>query len=529
MQITKKVKEQNSNKVINFMDGISFEVSPITTLKLVTASSFFSEPSYYRTNFKDNIYFINERYKNDLICLKDNCGLSTTEIMEKVIDEALEYDFKATLEWAVVLRNNYYMRLNPQVILVRAATHHKRSNFNKNNPTFFKKIANKIILRGDEPASGLTYYLFKNRCKNNLPNILKNIWKIKLESLNEFELNKYKNSHIGIKDTIKITHANSGAIDNLFKAKIKVSEDNKTWINKKSEGKNWSKILESNRIGHQALLRNLNGIFYEITDKNRVDDLLHMLEDGVIKGKQFPFRYYQAYKVLEKHTLDNKTAILDSLERCIDISMSNMPILRGNTVCLTDNSGSCWGAFTSEYGKNVIAEINNLSSVITAINSENGEVIKFGDTIKNYPVSRRNGVLYQTRFISENKYTDVGGNTEHGIWEFFELALRCSIKYDNIFIYSDQQAGHDELYGKDYKEYDDYRIGTYIDVNKLIKKYRSTVNANVNVFSIQTAGYNNVVIPEYLYKTYILQGWTGKELLFADAVNAISKEVKINQ
>ncbi len=58
----------------------------------------------------------------------------------------------------------------------------------------------------------------------------------------------------------------------------------------------------------------------------------------------------------------------------------------------------------------------------------------------------------------------------------------------------------------------------YVDVAKLIDTYRKEVNPNVNVFSIQTAGYNNVVIPEYGYRTNIMYGWTGKELTFADTM-----------
>lgn len=53
---------------------------------------------------------------------------------------------------------------------------------------------------------------------------------------------------------------------------------------------------------------------------------------------------------------------------------------------------------------------------------------------------------------------------------------------------------------------------------ELIYKYRIEVNKNVNVFSIQTAGYNNVVVPEYSYRTNILYGWIGKKVLFADAI-----------
>jgi len=53
---------------------------------------------------------------------------------------------------------------------------------------------------------------------------------------------------------------------------------------------------------------------------------------------------------------------------------------------------------------------------------------------------------------------------------------------------------------------------------KLLTKYRSTVNSKVNMFSVQTAGYTNVVIPEYAYRSNVMYGWTGKEVVFADSM-----------
>ena len=38
------------------------------------------------------------------------------------------------------------------------------------------------------------------------------------------------------------------------------------------------------------------------------------------------------------------------------------------------------------------------------------------------------------------------------------------------------------------------------------------------MFSIQTAGYSNNVLPENAYRTSLLTGWTGKEAVFADAI-----------
>ena len=81
------------------------------------------------------------------------------------------------------------------------------------------------------------------------------------------------------------------------------------------------------------------------------------------------------------------------------------------------------------------------------------------------------------------------------------------------------QAGHGGLYGIHPSDYLDYVThGSYIDVLKLIQVYRQKVNPKVNVFSVQTAGYDNNVVPENEYRTSILTGWTGKEALYANVV-----------
>jgi hypothetical protein len=206
-------------------------------------------------------------------------------------------------------------------------------------------------------------------------------------------------------------------------------------------------------------------------------------------------------------------------------------------VCLSDNSGSAWGAITTTYGTVTVAEIDNLSSVITARNSEEGVVGKFGDKLCMMDVSHRNGVLAQAEAISRNRHADVGGATENGIWIFFRDAIEKGIVYDNIFIYSDQQAGHGGLYGtaEGARQYQEAGFAcregyfTYVDVAKLIDAYRRKVNPKVNVFTVQTAGYDNVLIPENGYRTSVLYGWTGSELVYADAINRFWDEMDARQ
>ena len=203
---------------------------------------------------------------------------------------------------------------------------------------------------------------------------------------------------------VRISHANSPVLNELMQTgTVKVTEDKETWEQKRSAGMGWREIYESGCMQHMALLRNLRNIFTDIKDIDFCKKVLEDLKGGVLKGKQFPFRYWNAYQMIEQASgINHQVLILDALEECIDISIENMPKLKGKTMVLSDNSGSAWGAFTSEYGTTTIAEIDNLSSVLIAKCSEEGIVGKFGDELKKYNIKKRDGVLSQTEKINEH-------------------------------------------------------------------------------------------------------------------------------
>lgn len=537
---------QQKHPTVNYMGGISYRWNPLDTLKLVTASSIFGEPAYYRNGafaeagidkVTDGIFSVNSLFEAYLIpAMKEYQHKNTSQIMEEVIDAALDYDFAATLNWAITLRKDYHMRLNPQVIMVRAAIHPKRNAFTEANPGVFSQINEQVMARADEPASQLTYYLFRNKSKNQIPGILKRSWAARFGAMSRYEIYKYRNTGIGMIDTIRICHAKGALIDELMRTgTVDVPAEEKTWETLRAGGASWSEILNAVHMGHMALLRNLRGIFSEISDMEQTRQILAQLKKGVPGGKQFPYRYKSAYDAVKASSgLNHRQMILDALEECIDIACGNMPTLPGRTVCLSDNSGSAWGGMTSAYGTVTVAEIDNLSSVITAHNSEEGFVGKFGDRLQMYDISKRHGVLHQAEQINTTRGQDVGGSTENGIWLFFEQAIREKTVYDNIFVYSDQQAGHGGLYGtaegrRQYTAAGYCCQQNYVDVAKLIDTYRRTVNPRVNVFCVQTAGYNNVLIPENGYRTSILYGWTGNELVYADAINRFWDEKDAQQ
>ena len=536
----KKFNEaRQSDKIVkNFMDGESYTCDPLTTLKLVTASSIYGEPSYYRNSgikAKDGVYHedaLVNKYSVFPLWMK---GKTTTQIMEQAIDEALSYDFEATLNWAVTLRNDFYMRLNPQVIMVRASQHPGRKDFTEKNPGKFDAINQKVMFRADDPLSQLSYYIFKNGGKANMPSILKRSIATKLSKLTPYEVAKYKNADMGIQNAVFLTHAFSAPIDDLVKTgTVAIDDSQKTWENLRSEGKSWKEIFNTVNMGHMALLRNLRGVFTEVDDLDFCKKYIDRLKKGVEKGKQFPFRYWSAYQAVNaSRDVHHKSVILDALEECMDISMKNLPHIKGKTAVLSDNSGSAWGAIPSEYGRVKIAEIDNLSATIMACRSDEGVIIPFGDKIIPIPASKRNGILSQVKEVNKQGH-NVGAGTECGVWTFLDDAITNNVWYDNIIIFSDMQAGHGDLYG-----YDDnikkkgfcalgkssFGIG-YINVMDLINAYRNKVNPKVNVMCVQTAGYNNVVVPENIYRGVISYGWTGKEAILLDKVTKIWDETE---
>ena len=508
--------------VKNFMGGTSYSLSPLNTLKIVAASSIFGEPQYYRDGLgtpKNLDTILKYSILAPMFEVIDN--MTSLDIFELAIQAALDFDFKATLDLSLELRNEYYMRLNPAVIFMKASMHEGRQEFNEKNPGYMKMIGKAIALRPDDLTNQFEYYMYKNGNKKGLSSLVKRTWSEKLSEFSRYQLNKYKGK--SLIDLVRISHAKGEDINELMTTGgLKVSETEKTWENLKSEGKNWRDITDTILIPHMALLRNIRGIFTEIEDPAITARILAQLKAGVSKGKQFPFRYWSAYRAVTDSQIHHKQLVLDTLEECLDISIENMPKLEGKTVCLSDNSGSAWGAFNSEYGTVTVAEIANLSSLITSLQSDSGEVGVFGDNLSLKGVSKRNGLLTQLEETSERGRAQ-GGGTENGIWVFFDNAIKEVIHYDNIFIYSDMQAGHGDLYGHREtvgrtKFVHPTKGGTYVDVLAMAQKYRDKVNPKVNLFTVQVGGYNNSVLPESLYRGAILAGWTGKEPVFAKAI-----------
>jgi len=514
---------------LNFMGGPSYDIkSPILRLICMSASSFFGEPMYYKDlkakSKKHCAHSVNllsdaqRKYLRSLLNAVDDYAwrnMTPAAAMEKAIDEALDFDPEATLQWAATLRREEFIRTTPQVILIRAANHPK-----VRGTGLTRKYAALITGRMDEPAVQLAYQL-STFGDHPVPNAMKRAWKDILSGATAYQLAKYRMEDRVVK-TVDVANLAMGKgfygydspIGKLMRGELKLGEDVKTWESIRSGGGSWEEAIEV--MGHMALLRNIRNL---LEAKVPHELWLPKLVATAAKGQQLPFRYLSAHNA-------NKSApgfVLDAIEECLEISVGNLPTLSGRSLVLTDNSGSAHGTPVSELSTMTVAQIGNLMGVLTGRISDDGVLGIFGDRLSYIPIRKKASIMDQA---SEANKTGkgVGGGTENGVWLALDKAIRDKEHWDNIFIYSDMQAGHGGLYGinpADYKKYLWQGRGrnNYIDVPMLVSEYRTKVNSKVNVFLVQIAGYEDTLLPEYYDRTYIIGGWSGSILKFAKRMN----------
>lgn len=519
----KKTKIDRSKAHLNYMAGLSYDITnPLLRLRLAASSCFFGEPMYYQRDVKDarplrkrppsRLTDEQVGYLRALLNALDPQAwrsLTPALALEQAIDAALDHDPAATLQEAVRLRQEDHIRTTPQVMLVRAA-HHAQVK----GTGLIRQYAPDIIARADEPAVGLAYQMA--RYGKPIPNALKKAWRAALESASPYALAKYRmeNREVKTVDVINLVHAKSAAVDQLARGTLKLDlAENATWeallSAKGASQATWTEALEV--MGPMALLRNLRNLLQHGVP-------VHLYADKLVQqaptAQQLPFRYYSAYRAVQA---DAPPRLLDALEAALLAALGTLPRFAGRVMSLCDNSGSARGTTTSSMGTMPISTIANLTAVLTALQADEGHVGVFGDTLATFAIRQRASLFDQLQH-ADKLGAGVGGGTENGIWLFWRDAIAQRQHWDMVFIYSDMQAGHGGLYGRQPEDYADYRWTAstpFIDVPKLVQAYRQQVNPHVLVFLVQVAGYQDTIMPEFYDKTYILGGWSEGLLRFA--------------
>ena len=259
-----------------------------------------------------------------------------------------------------------------------------------------------------------------------------------LSGLDAYTLGKYKmnNRTYNMYDCINITHATSAAI-NDYKAGWLETPD--TWevaistaANKESKNKEWKRLVEENKLGYMALIRNLRNILNcgEISSTWIQEYLVPQLinERAIRKSLVFPYQIYSAYKNMQIRNMD----VAAALSAAFHIAIGNLPKLNGDTCIILDVSGSM-DAPISARSQISIKEAGAVYAASIMLQNPNCDFVKFGNNAKAFKYNMLGNIFDIIDAMVAND--DCGYGTD--VVPAFELLSR---HYDRIFLISDMQV-----------------------------------------------------------------------------------------
>lgn len=495
------------------------------------------------------------------------------EILNRIKDTASIVDPLFVAKTAIYARKIANMRSSSHVLAGELASRISGLDW-------ASRFYDKIVVRPDDMAEILSYYFLINSKSDKkhpaIPNAIRKGFKNRLENLDPYLIDKYKmnNREISLVDLVNLFRPKPNSkneeafkrlikdggkgLSDLYNSKILEKEMSATG---KAENKNEAKkeaisaVLE-NTAGMPMfnLLRNLRNILLYAPDK--VDDAIRQLTilEKVQNSKLLPFRFLSAYneivamnfnnelkttskivfedekqgKLVNKATFDiNKIKVLNGIEKAIELSCANIPVLVGKTAILIDHSGSMRGdgggsSLVSALSKTTTSDIANVFAAMFLQKQPNVYVGLFGDKLISYNVDRSKGILETAKDIFRVGKT-CGGSTEAGIYEFFEEINKTGKCVDNIIIFSDQVIGNGCSW---YGHTNETINGKFRDVFKTFKsKHQKTKVVSVDIN--QTSGTS---VFDKSYNVTQIAGWSDKifNLIESGTVGykAILKEIE---
>jgi hypothetical protein len=179
-------------------------------------------------------------------------------------------------------------------------------------------------------------------------------------------------------------------------------------------------------MGYMALLRNLRNISQYVDERtliyaaSRIRD-----EDQVAHSRQFPFRFLSAYKATAQYQHHWGPA----LERALQLSVKEVPILSGRTLILVDVSGSMSDPLSAK-SEMTRCDVAGLFGAALAIrNAGNVDLVRYNDGSWVVPVARNGSVLQLAK-----QFQPGGGTATHrAVQQHFN-------GHDRVILITDEQS-----------------------------------------------------------------------------------------
>ena len=343
-----------------------------------------------------------------------------------------------------------------------------------------------------------------------LSNAMKKGFKSVLESLDSYSLLKYKSKLIDIINlvhpspklsTAKIEYNGEqvSTIDAIMKGynvsantwEVNQGEAGQIVAKAVKEGKltdeeakvtltqakadNWKELLDTNKLGILAALRNLRNVLINNPDSSTINKLCDLVSNPTLirEGKIMPYQLDLANEImLSEFSTSYSRQISQALAKGYELAIPNLKeLLPGNNVVFLDQSGSMGHEIKLAGQKNssrtsCISKAALLAATIAK--ATNADIICFGSTARYVQYNPNLDVFSLAKQLSSS---NMGGTDLSTAWK---LAQQSNRKYTRTFILSDNEVNR----GSTYNSYMSY-------VKNVGHPY---------VYSVDLAGYGTNVI-----------------------------------
>ena len=429
---------QNPRKTTNLAGGVAFSLTPEMDLytRVCTAS------------------------------LQNKFYTSANEDLESIRKLIKEVDPDLVCKLAIYAREKMYLRSIPLVLMVELLKNLNEDKSKKRDGGNLRKTITRVIQRADEITEILSYFSTANgrdgqKKLKSLPSSLKKGIADSFHKFDRYQISKYNSDKaIKIRDALFLTcpkpknekesvlfkdladkkleapYTWEVELSRLGQQKFASSEEKESAFKKK-----WENLVSDKALGYMALLRNLRNILQSGVSRETLNLICEKIssEEEVSRAKQLPFRYFSAYREIDKLSEINPFVleqIKESLEVAVKHSVSNIKGFgpESRVVIACDVSGSMQTAI-SEKSSVEMYDIGLLMGQILQSRCKNVITGFFGDTWKITNFVKGN-VLYNTLDLRRRE-GEVGYSTNgHLVINWLNTS---DIEVDKVMIFTDCQ------------------------------------------------------------------------------------------
>ncbi len=298
-------------------------------------------------------------------------------------------------------------------------------------------------------------------------------------------------------DTWEVNQGNAGQIVAKAVKEGKITQEEAVVVLQEAKADNWKELLENNKLGILACLRNLRSILLTAPDANTVSMVCKLISNPTLirQGKIMPYQLDLANDIMLSEFNDKDSRdISQALAKGYMEALPNLAEMLPGTNCIfLDQSGSMHGMKTMLPNGRVSGQTPAQKASLlaaTIAKATNADIIVFGSSAKYISYNPNLDVFS----LAEEVYSvHMGGTDLSTAWR---AAVNSGKKYTRVFILSDNECNK----GNSYENYMQY-------VNKASNPY---------VYSVDLAGYGTNCVAGNNVRYYYGYGYA----MFDDIANS---------